>query len=75
MITTHFIDLCNRLDVEKNVLNCHMKINNNGDNFDYTYKIDKGISNIKGGIKVLKDLEYPKEIIDSTMNIINELVI
>ena len=75
MITTHFIDLCNRLDKEKNVLNCHMKINNNGDNFNYTYKLDKGVSNIKGGIKVLQDLEYPNEIIIETKKIINELII
>lgn len=73
MITTHFIDLCNRLESDEKVINCSMKINNNGDTFVYTYKLDKGISNIKGGVKVLKDLEYPDEIIVSTNNIINTL--
>jgi DNA mismatch repair ATPase MutS len=32
--------------------------------FDYTYKIKPGISKIKGGIRVLKDLDYPTEIIN-----------
>ena len=75
MITTHFIDLCNRLDKENDVLNCHMKINNVDEGFTYTYKMEKGISNIKGGIKVLRDLEYPNEIIKYTKEIINELII
>ena len=31
----------------------------------YKYKIVKGISNIKGGIQVLRKLNYPKEIMNS----------
>jgi DNA mismatch repair ATPase MutS len=31
--------------------------------FEYTYKIKKGISKIKGGVRVLKDMNYPAEII------------
>ena len=42
-----------------------MEINKNNENFDFTYKLKKGISKIKGGVKVLKDLEYPDEIIKS----------
>jgi DNA mismatch repair ATPase MutS len=42
---------------------------NDANNIDYryTYQMVSGISKIKGGIKVLKDLEYPDEII-STMS-------
>ena len=36
--------------------------------FEYTYKIKKGISKIKGGIRVLKDMDYPDEIIDTIEN-------
>ena len=75
MITTHFLDLCRRLDNETNVLNSHMKIDKNGEDFTYSYKLSKGISDIKGGIKVLRDLEYPEEIILMTRKIIDELVI
>ena len=31
----------------------------------YTYKMKKGISNIKGAIRVMKDMEYPEEIINT----------
>ena len=37
------------------------------------YKLTDRISNIKGGIKVLKDLQYPKKIIDYTEKYINNL--
>jgi DNA mismatch repair ATPase MutS len=33
--------------------------------FGYTYKLEKGISNVHGGMKVLRDMNYPKEIIES----------
>ena len=41
--------------------------NKNNDDFKFTYKIKKGISKIKGGLKVLKDLEYPETIIDKLL--------
>tara|TARA_Y100000741_G_scaffold164180_1_gene123895 strand:+ start:800 stop:2599 length:1800 start_codon:yes stop_codon:yes gene_type:complete len=64
ILTTHYYKLCNKLD--KNISkNYHMEIKKNkeNDDFKFTYKIKKGISKIKGGIKVLRDLEYPEDII------------
>ena len=78
MLTTHYLDLCKRLDADTNITNFHMKIEQESDediNFKYTYKMCRGISTIKGGIKVLMDLNYPNEIIDTTRMIIKELVI
>jgi len=77
VLTTHFLDLCKRLEKEKQMHNYHMKIDLLGDDYDfkYTYKMEKGISEIKGGIKVLKDLEYPQEIINTTSNTLKELII
>jgi DNA mismatch repair ATPase MutS len=43
-----------------------------GQDFKYTYKLKKGISNVKGGIKVLHDMNYPQEIIDNTNQFSNE---
>ena len=37
---------------------------------NYTYKLIDGISNIKGGIKVLDELLYPEEILNSAKDII-----
>ena len=59
IITTHYLDICNKLSNDKKTHNCNMKINKKEDGeFLYTYKLDSGISNVKGGIKVLNDLEY-----------------
>ena len=40
-----------------------MKTEKKNDSFEYTYKLVDGISKIKGGLKVLKDMNYPKEIL------------
>ena len=42
-------------------------------NFNYTYKINYGISEIKGGLKVLKDLEYPEFIMTESNNLLTKL--
>ena len=45
-------------------------INNNA---KYYYKIIKGISKIKGGIAILKNLEYPDSVINNAIEIMNKL--
>ena len=40
---------------------------------NYSYKIINGISTIKGGVCVLKQLNYPKEIIENTTKILDKL--
>jgi DNA mismatch repair ATPase MutS len=65
MLTTHYIKLCKKLAKNKMIKNYNMKtIIDNNNNFEYTYVIDSGISNIKGGIKVLRDMNYPTEILN-----------
>ncbi len=75
VLTTHFLELCKRLEKQRNMHNYHMKIETQDDDFKYTYKMAKGISTIKGGVKVLKDLDYPQEIINTTINTLKELEI
>ena len=41
------------------------KINNK---LTYKYKLAEGISEVKGGVAVLSEMDYPKEIIDNTIN-------
>ena len=43
-----------------------MKTIKKNDSFEYTYLLEEGISTIKGGLKVLKDMNYPQEILDNT---------
>ena len=39
----------------------------------YYYKLITGISTIKGGITVLNELDYPKEILDNSLDILEKL--
>jgi DNA mismatch repair ATPase MutS len=68
MLTTHFIKLCNNLKSNKCISNINMEtiIHNNVPT--YKYKIKKGISDAKGGISVLKQLNYPDKIVANTIN-------
>ena len=80
ILTTHYLDLCKRLEGSEEsvetVENYNMKIITDVNNdFKYTYKLQHGISHIKGGVKVLKDLDYPKEIIERTTDTIKELIL
>jgi DNA mismatch repair ATPase MutS len=71
ILTTHYIELCELL--EKNgsaISNLHMSVS--PDTGAYLYKIATGISTIKGGLKVLRDLEYPDEIVESAKRIIEK---
>ena len=39
----------------------------------YTYKLENGISNIKGGVSVLTNLDYPEKIINVTKKVLSDL--
>ena len=72
LLTTHYIKLY-KLFNKKIVVNKSMKtlFNKNKDPI-YTYKISNGISNVKGGVSVLKNLNYPKSIIKNTYDILEK---
>ena len=63
IITTHFLKVCKTAENNNTSTNMSMDIQINNGNFNYTYKLKPGISNIRGGLKVLSDLEYPEDII------------
>lgn len=64
ILTTHYLTICKKYKTSNKIQNYKMHVNvlDNG-HFDYTYKIKKGISTIKGALRVLKDMDYPEEII------------
>jgi DNA mismatch repair ATPase MutS len=72
ILTTHYIDLCLKIERHDKQLtnNYHMDIDLKDNDFVYKYKLKEGISEIKGGIKVLKELNYPKSLIKLTESII-----
>jgi len=74
VLTTHFIKMCKKIErsVTKNVINYKMVTvadRRGGDSgnsgnvvLKHTYKLKRGISKIKGGIYILRELNYPLEI-------------
>ena len=73
VLTTHFINLCAMFNDTPYVHNFNMgTVINNGD-IKYTYKLENGISNIKGGVKILEKLEFPKEIIEMTNDVLKQI--
>jgi DNA mismatch repair ATPase MutS len=70
ILTTHYLTICKKFKQSNIIQNYKMVVNVNPDgSFEYTYKIKKGISKMKGGVRVLKDLNYPDHIIKTIENI------
>jgi hypothetical protein len=63
LLTTHFIEVCDSLSSHKRIRNVHMHTTDKNECLQYHYSMQRGISKVRGGLQVLKDLEYPEEII------------
>ena len=78
ILTTHFIKVCTELEEHKSITNFHMHTkeiedkDKNKIDFKYTYKLEKGLSLVKGGIKVLRDMNYPDEILNDSIRSLNK---
>lgn len=73
LITTHYLDMCESLlkTKDKSITNYHMEAYYDTNNkMVYTYKKKKGITKIKGGVEVLKNLNYPKTIVEEATELI-----
>jgi DNA mismatch repair ATPase MutS len=65
MLTTHYIKICKKLLKSDGIENHKMYVKCLADGgYNYTYRMVKGISKIKGAAQVMKDMDYPQEIID-----------
>jgi hypothetical protein len=71
ILTTHYYKLCDKFKDNKdnkelkiNTHNYHMQIKYKNNDYNYCYKLKRGISKVKGGVKVLKDMHYPEYIIN-----------
>jgi len=67
LLTTHFVKVCKKLKDIDSIQNCKMNAEQIDSKIYYKYKITNGISEIKGGINILTDMNYPKEILDNTI--------
>ena len=73
LLTTHFIQLCSMLEKKSNIKNIQMETTIIENISNYSYKAIDGISNIKGGICVLRKLKYPEKILIMTEKTIQTL--
>ena len=66
-LTTHYVDLCEKIKKYSKINNCHMEtiINEETKDIDYTYKLSNGISQVKCGLQILKNMEYPSNILEN----------
>ena len=72
LLTTHFIKVCKKLKKNKTISNYHMETTKKDNKICYKYLLKEGISVIKGGINVLCDMNYPREIIENTIRTKNK---
>jgi hypothetical protein len=67
LLTTHFVKVCKKLNKNTNIINCYMRTAKENNKLIYKYKLEKGISLVKGGINVLTEMNYPKEILEDAI--------
>jgi DNA mismatch repair protein MutS len=76
MLTTHFVEICDHIEANMAHVadNYQMMVKFSGGHEDvleevgdqelqYLYKIQKGISNIRCGVHILKQMKYPNEVL------------
>jgi len=82
-LTTHYTRLCKTLSKQSNIENIHMecipvydgaKDPSHPIDFTYSFRKRDGISSHRGGIKVLRDLDYPEEVTVDAQRLIRSIV-
>jgi len=63
ILTTHYSFICKKFKKSKRINNYQMNVIQEQNDHKFTYKLIDGISQHKGAIKILKDMDYPEEII------------
>ena len=67
LLTTHFVKVCKNLQKNISIKNYNMMTEKTNNKLKYLYCLQPGISEVKGGINVLTDMNYPTEIIENTI--------
>jgi hypothetical protein len=69
ILTTHYVAICKKMRKSERIQNYKMDVENLPEGgLKYTYKMRKGISKIQGAVKILQQLNYPQEIIETIQN-------
>jgi len=66
ILTTHYTKICSMLKKNKCIRNHKMDVvQDDLGKLKYTYKMKKGVSKVQGAVRILEDMDYPEEIINS----------
>lgn len=68
MLTTHYVYVCKKFRKSHKIRNYKMGVeytDTNEGGYRFTYKLETGISKIQGAMKILKDMNYPQEMLDN----------
>ena len=64
LLTTHYVDVCKKFRKSDKVRNCQMSVKKRADgSIAYLYRLKKGISKMEGGVEILRNMNYPEEIL------------
>jgi len=65
LLTTHFIDLANKMKNNSKIVNKKMSssFDKTTQKMTYNYKLVDGVNEERGGVYILKEMNYPKDII------------
>jgi hypothetical protein len=61
ILTTHYRKICK--NKASRIANYKMHVIEDGDNIKYTFKMKPGVSKVEGGVRILKEMNYPDEMI------------
>ena len=64
ILTTHFMDLCKQLE-DDNISNYKMVSTIHDKKLLHTYKLEKGMNDIQGSVEILRQLNFPEEVIST----------
>lgn len=66
ILTTHYNDLCAKFEKSSkvNLSKMDVTVDKSTDTYTYEYSLKPGINEIDGGVEVLKQLDFPEEIIN-----------
>ena len=70
ILTTHYVSICTKLErvFPSRISNYQMEVLEVEHVEENTYKIIKGISTREGAIKILRDMKYPEQILETFHN-------
>ena len=69
ILTTHYVSICEKWNKKKDAIRNYKMLvllkEGQEDKYEFTYKIEPGISKIEGAIQILENMEYPDEMLNT----------